>query len=85
MGFLNEELGKKQLAKIVKEHGEETNISIRNIRRDANKQVDASLQDKILTEDQAAKTKEEIQDLTKQYEGKAKDLVERKTTELMEV
>ena len=76
---------RKQLAKVVKDHGEETNISIRNIRRDANKQVDASLGDKVLTEDQAAKTKDEIQDLTKQYEGKVKDLVERKTAELMEV
>ena len=76
---------RKQLAKVVKDHGEETNVSIRNIRRDANKQVDASLGDKILTEDQAAKTKEEIQDLTKKYEGKAKELVDRKTEELMQV
>jgi len=76
---------RKQLAKIVKDHGEETNVAIRNIRRDANKQVDASLADKDLTEDQASKTKEEIQDLTKKYEGKAKELVERKTGELMEV
>ena len=76
---------RKQLAKVVKDHGEETNISIRNIRRDANKQVDASLGDKDLTEDQATKTKEEVQDLTKQYEAKAKDIVDRKTAELMEV
>ena len=76
---------RKQSAKVVKDRGEETNVAIRNIRRDANKQVDASLGDKVLTEDQAAKTKEEIQDLTKTYEGKVKDLVERKTAELMEV
>ena len=41
--------------------------------------------DKVLTEDQAAKTKEEIQDLTKTYEGKVMDLVDRKTQELMRV
>ena len=76
---------RKQLAKLVKDTGEETNVAIRNIRRDANKQVDASLSDKILTEDQAAKTKEQVQDLTKTYEGKAKELVDRKTEELMEV
>ena len=76
---------RKQLVKVVKDRGEETNISIRNIRRDANKNVDASLKSKVLTEDDATKVKEEVQDLTKTYEGKVKSLVERKTAELMEV
>lgn len=76
---------RKQLVKVVRERGEETNVAIRNIRREANKQTDAALGDKILTEDQSAKTKEEIQDLTKTYEGKATELVARKTKDLMEV
>lgn len=76
---------RKQLVKVVREHGEETNVAIRNVRREANKNTDASLADKILTEDQAAKLKEEIQDLTKRYEAKVKEVVERKTADLMEV
>lgn len=76
---------RKQLAKVAKDRGEETNVSIRNIRRDANKQVDAALKDKSLTEDDVTKIKEEIQELTKAHEGKVKSLVERKTAELMEV
>jgi ribosome recycling factor len=76
---------RKQLVKIVREQGEETNISIRNVRRDANKNADAALGDRELTEDQAAKLKEQIQDLTRKHEAKVKDLVERKTAELMEV
>ena len=76
---------RKQLVKVVKDHGEESNVSIRNVRRDGNKQVDATLGDKQITEDQAAKLKEEIQDLTKQHEAKVKELVDRKTTELLEV
>ncbi|MHC5011513.1 MAG: ribosome recycling factor [Planctomycetota bacterium] len=76
---------RKQLVKVVREHGEATNVSIRNIRRDANKQSDASLGDKVLTEDQAKKLKDEIQELTKTHEAKVKELVERKTEELMEV
>ena len=76
---------RKQLVKVAKDRGEETNVSIRNIRRDANKNVDASLKDKVLTEDDAAKVKEQIQELTKSHEGKVKSLVERKTSELMEV
>lgn len=76
---------RKQLVKLVKEQGEKANISIRNVRRDANKNVDASLNDRELTEDDGAKLKEEIQDLTKKHEAKVKDLVDRKTAELMEV
>lgn len=76
---------RKQFVKLVKELGEKVNISIRNVRREANKNVDASLNAKTLTEDDAAKLKEEIQDFTKKFEAKVKDLVERKTAELMEV
>ena len=43
-------------------------MAIRNIRRDANKQADVEQSDKILTEDDLATCKEEIQTLTKQYE-----------------
>lgn len=76
---------RKKLVRVVKDQGETTNVSIRNVRRDANKNVDASLNDKTLTEDDAKKLKDEVQDLTKKFEAKVKDLVDRKTTELMEV
>ena len=76
---------RKQLVKLVKDQGEQTNVSIRNVRRDANKHVDASQSDKTLTEDDAKKVKEQIQELTKSHEGKVKELVERKTNDLMEV
>jgi ribosome recycling factor len=76
---------RRQLAKLVKDQGEEANIAIRNIRRDANKQVDASLGDKVLTEDQAKKTKEDVQELTKTHEAKVKELVDRKSADLMAV
>lgn len=76
---------RKQLAKLVKQQGEETNIAIRNIRRDANKNGDTALADKVLTEDQAAKLKDDIQELTKKHEAKVKDVVDKKTAELMEV
>jgi ribosome recycling factor len=76
---------RRQLAKLVKEQGEETNVAIRNVRRDGNKQVDSALADRILNEDQATKAKAEIQDLTKRHEAKVKEVVDRKTSELMEV
>jgi len=76
---------RKQLAKVVKDNGEKTNISIRNVRRDANKEADAAQKDKTLTEDDCKRLKGEIQDLTKKSEGRVSDLVAKKTAALMSV
>jgi ribosome recycling factor len=75
---------RKQLVKHVKDQGETANIAIRNVRRDANKAADVSLADRKITEDQLDAAKESVQELTKTYEGKVKDLVDKKSSELME-
>ena len=69
----------------MKELAEEARVSIRNIRRDANKQADTETADKVLTEDDNAKAKDEIQSLTKQYEGKVNAMAEKKAAEILEV
>ena len=76
---------RKQMAKLVKEHGEKAKVSIRNIRRDANHQADGEEKGKTMSEDELKRTKEEIDRLTKEYEGKTNDSVDRKTKEVMEV
>jgi ribosome recycling factor len=76
---------RKQMSKMVKELGEKAKVSIRNIRRDANATTDQEERDKILSEDDKKKTRDEIDRLTKEYEGKVQDLVDRKTKEVMEV
>ncbi len=76
---------RKQLAKVVKTQGEAANVSIRNVRRDANKAGDAAKADKSLSEDDLERLKKSIQELTKQYEGKVSALVEKKSKALMEV
>ena len=76
---------RKQLAKVVKDQGEKSNISIRNVRRDANKAADQSKSDKTITEDDMKRLKDAIQDLTKAHEGKVAELVKKKTDALMEV
>ncbi|RUL83421.1 ribosome recycling factor [Tautonia sociabilis] len=75
---------RKKLVGRVKDLAEEARVSIRNIRRDANKTADAETADKILTEDDLVRCKDEIQALTKKYEGKVNDLAERKEAEIME-
>ena len=60
---------RQQLAGKVKEAAEHVRISLRNIRRDANKKVDHEEKDSLLTEDQAAGGREDVQELLKKYEG----------------
>lgn len=75
---------RKKLSNRVKELAEEARVSIRNIRRDANKQADSEQADKLLTEDDLTRCKEEIQTLTKKFEGKVNDLADKKSAEIME-
>lgn len=76
---------RRKLESRVKELAEEARISIRNIRRDANKQADQEQTDKILTEDDLKTCKDEIQSLTKRFETKVNELAEKKSGEIMEV
>lgn len=68
-----------------KQHGETAKIAIRNARRDANKLIDAEEKGGIITEDDAKKGREQIQDLTKSYEAKVDEVLEHKRKEVMEV
>jgi ribosome recycling factor len=68
-----------------KGHAETAKIAIRNSRRDANKVVDTEEKGGVLTEDEATRGKEQIQELTKQYEGKVEEFIEHKRKEIMEV
>ena len=74
-----------QLVGQCKGFAEAAKISIRNARRDANKLVDTEEKGRLLTEDEAKKAKEDIQELTKQYEGKVEELIEHKRHEVMQV
>ena len=76
---------RQQLAHKVKEASEHTRTALRNIRRDANKHVDTEEKDKVLTEDQARKGRDDVQDLLKKFEGTVESLVASKTKEIMEV
>jgi ribosome recycling factor len=80
---LSTEVRKKMVSRI-KELAEEAKISIRNIRRDANKAADAAEKSKELSEDDRDKIKEEIQDLTKKFETKAGEMAKSREAEVTE-
>ena len=76
---------RQQLASRAKETAEETRISVRNIRRDANKHAEAAQKDGTFGEDDLKRLKDEIQDKTKEMEGAIDQDLSRKTAELMEI
>jgi ribosome recycling factor len=80
---LSGEQRKKMVARI-KELAEEAKISIRNIRRDANKALDQAEKNKEVSEDQRDDLKEEVQELTKKFETVASDTAKTRESEVME-
>ncbi len=74
---------RRQLTSRVKELAEEARVSIRNVRRDANKHADQGQKEKKLTEDECDQTKEQVQELTKKFEGKVNDMAAAKEKEVM--
>ncbi len=68
----------------VKKLAEEAKVSIRNVRRDANKRFDQEEKAKALTEDERDAGKEETQKLTDRYEEKAQELADKKSAEILE-
>jgi ribosome recycling factor len=76
---------RKKLVARVKDLAEEARVAIRNIRRDANKQAEHEQTEKILTEDDVERCKEEIQTLTKRFETKVNETADKKSTEILDV
>lgn len=74
-----------KMAGQVKSMAEDVKIRIRNARRDANKLIDTEQKGSLVTEDEASGAKDQVQELTKTYEGKVDTLVETKRREVMQV
>jgi ribosome recycling factor len=75
---------RKKLVARIKELTEECKVAVRNVRRDGNKAADTSEKEKLLTEDDCKKVKEDIQELTKKFETSADNLARGKEREVME-
>jgi ribosome recycling factor len=74
---------RKQLASQAKQMGEQTKVSIRNIRREANKQLEKEQKGKLITEDDLQTGKKQIDDATKEYTDKIDSVVKSKSDEIM--
>ena len=69
----------------LKKMAEASRVTIRNARRDGNKEADKQQKDSELTEDEAHKAKDDIQKLTGDYEKKVSEILDAKTKEIQEL
>jgi len=76
---------RQQLAQQIKQMAEQARVSIRNIRRESNKQIEQAQKDKVITEDDRDEAKKEMDETTKTYVEKVDELLKAKTEEVMEV
>jgi len=77
------EEGRRKMVKVVKHEAENGRVAIRNIRRDANSEVQRLLKDKKISEDDARDAEEKIQKITDQYVKDVEKLLEAKEADLL--
>jgi len=75
---------RKQLVHQLKGLGEQSKVSVRNVRRDEIKQLEKEEKDKLITEDDMEKGKKQLDDLTKQYTDKIDHVIKHKSDEIMQ-
>jgi ribosome recycling factor len=76
---------RRELIKVVKAEGEQTRVTIRTHRRDANNQLKDLVKEKILSEDEERRGVEFIQKLTDKYIAEVDVILQEKEKELLEV
>ena len=73
---------RQQLLSQVRKLGEAQKVAIRNVRRDANKNLDTEEKDKKISEDDSEGAKERIQEMTRKFETQVDSLVAAKAKEI---
>jgi ribosome recycling factor len=76
---------RKELVKLVRKMSEEGRVSVRNARRDANDMFKDLKKEGDMSEDEAFKAQEEVQEITDEYIKKVDEILKAKEQEVMEV
>ena len=74
---------RKHLVSQAKQLGEQSKVSIRNIRRDSIKHLESEEKEKTITEDDLEKGKKHIDEITKEHTDKIDNMVKHKSDEIM--
>ena len=76
---------RKELTKTIKSRGEETKVSLRNIRRDANDRLDQLKKDSAISEDDHRKHREKNDDAIHDYTKQVDDLIDEKGKQIQTI
>jgi ribosome recycling factor len=76
---------RRELVKLVARRVEEARIAIRNLRRDALKDLQEFEKEKMISEDEFFRAKDEVQELTDEFIAKIDEIGQRKEEEVMEI
>jgi ribosome recycling factor len=76
---------RRDLTKVVHKHAEEAHVAVRNVRRDALKDLEEMEKEKMISEDQHFKGKDLLQELTDKYIAQVDHIAKAKEAEIMEV
>jgi ribosome recycling factor len=76
---------RRELVRVVARRVEEARVAIRNLRRDALKDLQDFEKEKMISEDEFFRAKDEVQALTDEYIQKIDEIGQRKEEEVMEV
>lgn len=76
---------RRELVRLVRKDAEERRVVIRNVRRDANEMLKSLEKEKEISEDEARRAQERVQELTDRYIQQIDQLLEAKEKEIMEV
>jgi ribosome recycling factor len=76
---------RKDLAKVVRNEGEDAKIAVRNVRRDANATLKDMLKNKTVSEDDERRAQEDVQKLTDRYVAEIDKMLQVKEAELMAI
>lgn len=75
---------RQQLVSQVKDLGEKAKVSVRNVRKDAKKQLEKEEKEKLITEDDLNMGIEQIDDITRKHTDKVDELIKQKSEEIMQ-
>lgn len=76
---------RQELVKVLGKRTEEARVAIRNIRRSANDDIKLFEREKEISEDDAKRGQDKVQELTDEYIGKVEELHKHKEKDLLEV
>ena len=74
-----------ELVRVIRAKGEETRVSIRGARRDANDLLKEAQKEGELPEDEAYRGQDQVQELTNEFVAKAEDVLDEKEAEIMQI